>query len=224
VGSSALPAGGHLVHGESPGRLVKRAAAGSRRSRERRSPCVLRALPASGKDSGWTSVEPTCGACSRARAACSRRASMRPPPRLPDSTGLTRAVHSSTLASLSGGVCQLPLGAPWARGKPFAPRLFPECLQLASIIRVPHGCKTPERGLKTRGSLVPLVVIACGTLAVRGAAHATAPAAERTSTSVIPGRERMTEVDAVCGSVHAASLPQRPRWRVARLSERSTSR
>jgi hypothetical protein len=62
---------------------------------------------------------------------------------------------------------------PWSpvgsRKNPSHTGYSPACLQLANIIRVPYGCKTPERGLKTRGSLIPLVVIACGTLAVRDA-------------------------------------------------------
>ena len=74
----------------------------------------------------------------------------------------------------------------------------PACLQLASIIRVPHGCKTPERGLKTRGSLVPLVVIACGRLPVR-----------RASRDHRAGSQTGPEaVDEVHRGVHAASLPQ----------------
>jgi hypothetical protein len=36
---------------------------------------------------------------------------------------------------------------------------FAACLELTDSIQVPDRCKTPERGLKTWGSLVPLVVM-----------------------------------------------------------------
>ena len=49
VGSSALPAGGHLVHGESPGRLVKRAASRGVDARESAEPVRVACAPCPGR-------------------------------------------------------------------------------------------------------------------------------------------------------------------------------
>jgi hypothetical protein len=159
VGSSALPAGSHLVHGRLPDGSSSEPHRGvdARESAEARACCVR---SVSGKDDGWTSVEPTCGACSRARAAYSRGTSCVPLQSAPDSARLSRAVHSLRWLRSQAGSVSYPLSPVGSRKNLSHTGYSPACLQLASIIRVPHGCKTPERGLKTRAFRIPLVVIA----------------------------------------------------------------
>jgi hypothetical protein len=124
VGSSALPAGGHLVHGKLPGDSSSEPHRGvdARESAEARACCVR---SVSGKDNGWTSVEPTCGACSRARAACSRGTSSVPLQSAPDSAGLSRAVHSLRWLRSQAGSVSYPSEPRGLAEKPIAHRLVP---------------------------------------------------------------------------------------------------
>ena len=93
----------------------------------------------------------------------------------------------------------------------------PACLQLASIIRVPHGCKTPERGLKTRGSLVPLVVIACGRLPP-GRRRCTSPRRRvRTGLGIGPVAARLG-----LRRARGPNEPRKPRQRVKHVAEDSS--
>jgi hypothetical protein len=197
VGSSALPAGGHLVHGELPGGSSSEPHRGvdARESAEARACCVR---SVSGKDDGWTSVEPTCGACSRARAACSRGTSSVPLQSAPDSAGLSRAVHSLRWLRSQAGSVSYPSEPRGSRKNLSHTGSFPACVELADSIQVPDRCKTPERGLKTLGSLVPLVVIACGRLPVRRASR----------DHRVGSRTGSEAVDEAHRGVYAASLPQ----------------
>jgi hypothetical protein len=123
VGSSAPPAGGHLVHGEAPGRLVKRAAGRGADARKSAEPVRVACAPCPGRTTdGRRSSRRAARALRRARLAREGRRCVPLHDSRTASAWLPRAVHSSTLTSLSGGVCQLPLGAPWARGKTFAHR------------------------------------------------------------------------------------------------------
>jgi hypothetical protein len=107
-GSSTLPAGGPLVRGVLPGDSSSESRPGSRRSVSV-SPARVACSSDPRCESDWTSVKPTRDARSKARAAFSKRASMRPPSSIPDSGKLPGTAFSYTLASLNGGDCQLPL-------------------------------------------------------------------------------------------------------------------
>ena len=68
VGSSALPAGGHLVHGEAPGRLVKRAASRGVDARESAEPVRVACAPCPGRTTdGRRSSRRAARALGRAR-------------------------------------------------------------------------------------------------------------------------------------------------------------
>ena len=148
MGSSALPAGGHLVHGDAPGRLVKRAAGGESTLQERRArACCVRSV--SRRDDGWTSVEPTCGACSRARAAYSRGTSNASPSigsgqRLAD-TG--RSLLNAGFA-LRRGLSATPRSPVGSRKNLSHTGCPPACLELPNIITGARRVQNPGEGVE----------------------------------------------------------------------------
>jgi hypothetical protein len=80
-----------------------------------------------------TSVEPTCGARSMAHAAL--QTGVNAPASIdPGQLLLPRAAFLHTLTSLTGGVCQLPLGAPRAREKPSLVGVLAGGLRLATMV------------------------------------------------------------------------------------------
>jgi hypothetical protein len=210
VGSSALPAGGHLVHGDAPGRLVRRAAPGSRRCKSAK-PVRVACAPCPGRTTdGRRSSRRAARALGRAQLTREGR----------------RAPLSNRLRTALGCRCPFTLYAGFAlrRGLSATPRspmgsrknlsdagCFPACLELPNMIRVPDGCKTPKRGLKTRGSLVPLVVMVRARLPVRrrGAPYrAGQPSLPRPQSQREIGRARV--VGEAPRSVHAACCRELP--------------
>ena len=145
VGSSALPAGGHLVHGKLPGDSSSESHRGvdARESAEARACCVRFPRPERTTD-GRRSGRRAARALGRARLAREGRQAS-PSNRLRTAQAVVGR-SLSTLASLSGGVCQLPLGAPWARGKTFRiPARSRHALNWRTAYRCPTGAK-PRRG------------------------------------------------------------------------------
>ncbi len=156
MGSSALPAGGHLVHGKVP--AARQASLTGESTLESAGSVPVACAPCPGRTTdGRRSSRRAARALGRARLA---REGLHPSPsNRPDSTWLSWAVHSLYAGfALGRGLSATPRSPMGSRKNLSQTGCSPACLQPVRIIRVPDGCKTPERGLKTWGSLVPLVV------------------------------------------------------------------
>jgi hypothetical protein len=197
VGSSALPAGGHLVHGKLPGDSSSES---HRRVDAARAPKPVRVACAPCPErttDGRRSSRRAARALGRARLAREGRQAS-PSNRLRTAQGCRGPFTLYAGFALRRGLSATPRSPVGSRKNLSHTGSFPACVELADSIQVPDRCKTPERGLKTLGSLIPLVVIACGRLPVR-----------RASRDHRVGSQTGSEaVDEAHRGVYAASLPQ----------------